>query len=444
MLPLQVCCEQLWLPLEKFPCTSPVAMLVCASGDMTTKRKAAPYSPEKLPAAKRKQPEKLNVDDHLFATDAIAVEKTGPTNGMPVIRRIASLNAEVALSLMISESCEGSSPPLSPSEAFAALCDVEEGLDLPSESSALSEWGASDSQVTYKVHSPCVVAVDKNDEPVSSLQLQLSSSDDSAASSISGSDTEEEDTPCSRTEPCAAMTIGAWKKPRVEVVDCKRSITCVKRPQVKSTTKSSTVQSTDVYVKRLASLNARACVAAYLEPERITKRPRSGPLSNSVLSLSPAHEASPVSCDGDIQVTESDGNTEGVQFVESKTFSDGKTKKEVQVDAEPPVSEQFGVISSAHDFGVVLKLLSTQQQQGSQSDLEEVPAFNTLGLLYDGRTIHPSYPVFLNSEGESLSQIIPVIVPSIEGRLAHYVNTAREQQRQLSVQPKAMKVESQT
>lgn len=426
--------------LEKFSCITAVAMLVCASGDMTTKRKAAPYSPEKLPAAKRKQPGRLNVGDGPFADEAMSVEKTGPTNGMPVVRRIASLNAEVALSLMISESCEGSSPPLSPSEAFAALCDVEKGLDIPSESSALPEWEASDSQLTCEVQSSCVMAPDKDDEQVGSLQLQLSSSDDSAASSISGSDTEGEDTPCSRTEPCIPMTMGAWKKPRIEVVDCKRSIVCVKNTQVKPTTKRSIEQGTDVYVKRLASLNARARVAAYLEPERVTKRPRLSPLPNSVQSLSPAHEASPVSCDGDIQVTESHENSEGVEFVESKPFSDGNMKKEVQVDEEPPVSEQFGVISSAHDFGVVLKLLSTQQQQGSQSNLEEVATFNTIGLLYDGRTVHPNYPVFLNSEGESQSRIIPVILPAVEERLTHYVNKAREQQRQLPVQPRAVKV----
>ena len=422
-------------------------MLVCTPGAMNAKRKAAPYIADELPLAKRKQPAEIHQRGEACA-EKVALEKASATNGMPVVRRLASLNAEVALSLMISESCDSVSPPLSPSEAFVALCSIQSHSNTAFNSSSehsssptLPEKSASES--THRVDS---AGVNDHEELVDAMQLQLSdSSEVSVASSVSGSDTEGElDAPsCSRTKPCL-IEIGSWKKPRIEVVDCKRAISRVKRQDVKP----SPVLPSGGYVRRLASLNARACVAAYLEPERSTRRPKSKLVSAApgpVLSQPAVCQPFPAASHGDDSSHQVDEQAESLE-----SFSDveDETKKEEQLSALiASECKQVGVISTAHDMNVVLNLMSTQkhsqEEHGYEIDLEKSEdgdTFNTIGLLYDGGTVHPRYPVFLDREGELPSRIIPVMVPAGEESLALYINRSREQQRQHSVRPRAIKV----
>ena len=82
---------------------------------------------------------------------------------------------------------------------------------------------------------------------------------------------------------------------------------------------------------------------------------------------------------------------------------------------------------------------STSEDKASDNDLEEA-SFNTLGLLYNGDTVHPHACIFLTNDWTVPERIIPVVVPAKPESLQRAMKRAKEQHRQSRKKLKAVKV----
>ena len=150
------------------------------------------------------------------------------------------------------------------------------------------------------------------------------------------------------------------------------------------------------YVHRMASLNARACVAAFLQPER---------------------RASP-------KLTRHNGHNKPGAKRSSKSES-SKLSLLSKVDASKSKAVVLN-LSAIENAIPVIKLETNGleipacavivQDPNGHYDEESKEPYNKMGLLYNGDTVHPHTQVFLtqssNHELELPSRIVPVLVPS--------------------------------
>lgn len=385
-------------------------MLVCSAPVMNPKRKATKY-PEGIPGAKIKknlwgcERELGNVD----LNHSGAKSMSGKGNPDKNVRRVASLNAQLALHFLLSDS-----PPSSPAKS-ESLVPVH-----------------GESSLTYSLSnhhsSHCLEDCEGPSPDLYSATLNAATNGHIRAISRKPSESSE-DCPMSppsdtRLEGCSSR-LGSPKlmEPTVDLVDCKKkvpSLTMKLAPQVSSPSPLTRVDSSG-YVKRMASLNARACVAALIEPERRylkakvpgSSKPKEEQRSRSS-SLSEEHIAPP-------------GVTEMIAVVDHpiKTLmNDGMNVCEPSQTENQPCD----VVCS-----------STAEDKSSDNDLEEA-SFNTLGLLYNGGTVHPHACIFLTNDWTVPERILPVVVPAKPESLQRAMKRAKEQHRQSRKKLKAVKV----
>lgn len=144
---------------------------------------------------------------------------------------------------------------------------------------------------------------------------------------------------------------------------------------VKSILKPPPTISNPGYVRRMASLNARACVSAILESNR--SNPKSQKRDLAVVSKKPSTSLKP-----------------------SRASLEEKSEK----------------ASSSVETWTALQYVCLNLDPGNSRDITEEPAnYNTLGLLHNGSSVHPLKCRVFYSNNRTLSLprfIVPTLVPS--------------------------------
>lgn len=199
------------------------------------------------------------------------------------------------------------------------------------------------------------------------------------------------------------------------------------------------------YMRRMASLNASACVTAMIEPE---KRCKSTPTSQLTRrrsgSSSSVNTSMPFQRDANRSMSLSSSNTDPSSPVRSSSGSLISPLKDSPTLLKPSSpflpakvyynnggmspsssSSDFENLENAPQVYDQLLALATLSSPGYH---DEAP-FNTLGLLYNGDTIHPHARVFYVSDRELTlpSKIIPKVVPSRATYVGAAIATASEQ-----------------
>ena len=415
------------------------AMLVCIPDVMSHKRKAISL-PEGIANSKRRH---LNHETTICVEHKASLTLPPPQrkkmNGAHVnspIRRQASLNAQIALQLLLDES-----PPTSP-------VPVENGAYLVS-----SDPSFSTEIVPGPIPEPAVIHVtpEPTPEPDENYQTTVAATTalnmahcaalddatlncgvvlDSPPASTTSSDGDIKEVCERQLSYPASLRLTKLKKPVINVVDCKNVVLSNrKKPATPMNTCKPSVQvDSSGFVKRMASLNARARVTALIEPEKKYARqkphhelqqkgthdPPVGLKSESVLQKSAPHHLH----NSEIQLCRSTGGAA------------------VAIKSPPPEAYHSDASIS------VIPHTGTVVPDGAQEGNAEVVAFNSLGLLYNGSTVHPDTRVFLTSKGMLPARIIPIVVPPKANslHLMEYVQNAREQHKGKARKPRAQKV----
>ena len=382
-------------------------MLMCSTHVMDHKRKAAHF-PEGIPAVKkmREVEEKLSDTDCNYISEKMAQPRTNGTPG-DHIRRVASLNAQLALHFLLSES-----PPSSPARSGGNLVPGHGESSLVDHSVCIS------SEPPYPDVCSSTLEAVPNMHNGTAKRKPSESSEDCPMSPLSDIKLEGR-----------SPRVGSPKlmEPTVNLVDCKRKVTSLTKrlPPPSTISHSSTKIDSSGYVKRMASLNARACVAVLMENERRYLKPKlmgslekemqqrsvsnSPPLREPEECISPQSPASPVV---------------DTLHHPSEVMTDG--------DGLSDLSETGVPENQSNDA-------NCRPSKSSDQDLEEA-SFNTLGLLYNGDTVHPHACIFLSSDWKIPERIIPVVVPAKADMLSSTIKLAREQHRQNRKKFKQVKV----
>ncbi len=178
------------------------------------------------------------------------------------VRRKASLDAEVSLRLLLDADLPSGSDPAATSLLNKPVCvssstyphpdDMTSPLDRDDENMASHGNGLS-------------LDTFPHDKSSDQHRKESLSSTESPLSPLSSLDSDLDD--CSSPKP--SVPYHKLKDPVISLVDCK------KRTKRAAKTMSFGIVDSSGYVKRMASLNARACVAALMRPEpKVSYRPR--------------------------------------------------------------------------------------------------------------------------------------------------------------------------
>ena len=185
------------------------------------------------------------------------------------------------------------------------------------------------------------------------------------------------------------------------------------------------------YVRRIASLNARACVSAMMEPtrhRRSTKRKAvpsetpQVPTSEIILNSStanPEHSSpgrSPVPHQG----------------VVTRSRQNSAEKDEIS-DTSPSVSKEYVLLCASPNTLTACGII-----QGSVCS--ELSPINAEGLLWNGGTIHPQSRVYLTPEGTVPQLIVPPVCPTRPNRVLETIALAKTLQPGRGRKQKAKKV----
>ena len=170
----------------------------------------------------------------------------------------------------------------------------------------------------------------------------------------------------------------------------------------------SDVVHTDNYVRRMASLNASACVTAMMESE---KRTFSKAIRNPEASLKTSYRQSisksPSSAESDKEGVFTFGET---AITGAAGYQRSPTPSSCSSMSSDSQSLSYSDLEMPEPqlVGTILDLLA---QQSSSDD--DIP-YNCLGLLYNGDTIYPTARVFFNSDTDLTLpyKIIPRVFPS--------------------------------
>lgn len=177
------------------------------------------------------------------------------------------------------------------------------------------------------------------------------------------------------------------------------------------------------YIRRMASLNASACVTALIEPEKKV-RPH---LSNSPSYMSKDGKESRKSW----SLSSSEDLTPAVPVERMK---DHQRVKDLSLSpagfygSSASSSEADTSKDSDEIVPHVLMALASSLARNSTCDLDEIPC-NKLGLLYNGDTIHPAARVFYNSDVDLTlpERIISRVVPSRDKFVSSAIQEALSQ-----------------
>ena len=354
------------------------------------------------------QPKKLKQDKTGCPVTAKNIVCPSTFGIMGPIRRVASLNAELAVHLLLNDS-----PPPSPMGAGLTSnghvksnhVTARHGNSLPK---SLQNGHDTIPLALLTSHTGSVVGQARklSDSSVEAVMTPLSSL---------SSDSEESPTPTVRS-PQPKL-----KEPVISLVDCKK--------MVKSETTKDLVKKvrprpvppfvdTGGYVKRMASLNARARVTALIEPERRvmkTSQPNLHPLVKKALKSPPPPTAQ--------------------QEIKGKISLPCGECIKMKVDAVQPKGRSVA-------SGVTHKLPahSIEKEEKNIDDELDTTSYSTLGLLYNGDTIHPSARFMLTNERTLPKPMLPIVVPVCSLTLGETIMRARMQHKRKSSKPKAQKV----
>lgn len=168
------------------------------------------------------------------------------------------------------------------------------------------------------------------------------------------------------------------------------------------------------YMRRMASLNASACVSALMEPEKRT-RPHKNILGKSQTQLRQQPRKSwSLSSSDDLSL----GMPSPIMDLEhtgaaNMSLSPVRSLRSSSSSSEANTSKDSDDILGATEPHEVYTLLALATLASAVNyDLDDIP-YNKLGLLYNGDTIHPAARVFYNSDTDLTlpDRIIPTVVP---------------------------------
>lgn len=161
------------------------------------------------------------------------------------------------------------------------------------------------------------------------------------------------------------------------------------------------------YVRRLASLNASACVSAMMEPEKKVRAHKN--VSNNDLKHYPVRSGSESSDGSFTSPTISILKEEGISKGEILN-SPAKSCSSSSLASSPGIGFSKEIFDDSEPQVYTLLALASIAASCQSEDIQ----YNTLGLLYNGDTIHPNARLFYASDVDlSLPRrIIPTIVPS--------------------------------
>lgn len=196
-------------------------------------------------------------------------------------------------------------------------------------------------------------------------------------------------------------------------------------PVVRSNTKKPRSSSQPAYIKRIAAVNARACVHAIMGYEYLTKKreielrnvlniPRSSPSTDdSVLGKRPASQQPGNSNQNNSKKKEnlkspSTGRkqTASVPIMQSGSAvgSAGSSQGSSSLQVSNEVSDDGESVSSSNG--------DHEESSGYYSfESDQQSSYNCLGLLYNSDTLHTKAFIYLTTEGQLPSLLIPPIIP---------------------------------
>ena len=183
------------------------------------------------------------------------------------------------------------------------------------------------------------------------------------------------------------------------------------------------------YVKRMASLNARACVSVLMES---TRRPSKAKqiVSHEVTTIKDNDDVPKPSCPHVSSPTHPpfilrekiSGGQSSVVRVDGTSCGFSDHKKYVVACASPTTLQRYGIIHTTE----------------STAESEDVP-YNTEGLLWNGDTLHPQSRVYLCADGSVPQRIVPPVRPATMASVQKVVYKAKKQH-QKNRKKKAVKV----
>ena len=168
------------------------------------------------------------------------------------------------------------------------------------------------------------------------------------------------------------------------------------------------------YVHRMANLNAKACVAAYLEPDK--KAPSRRRRRGNRWCKNTTKSKSKLKCRSDESAMLDTSSKQVVLNIEEPT-SNPVILNVNGVENVIPVITFSGI--KMPPCAVVVDGLDDQQNDGQVS-------YNTMGLLHNGDTLHPHARVFLEGSHELHlpSRIVPTLVPARQSTVKRAVKKA--------------------
>lgn len=189
------------------------------------------------------------------------------------------------------------------------------------------------------------------------------------------------------------------------------------------------------YMRRMASLNASACVSAMMEPEKKFK-----PHKYSAMYCSSSNSRAPIGQDLGMALLGSSASlatnsAHGSRVVGPSghySSSPGRQNKSStssisssEADTSKDSDEILDMSSATNPQVYTLLALASLAASRQESQLDLVP-FNKLGLLYSGGTLHPNSRVFFTSDTELTlpDRIIPKVVPSRDGFVKAAIGSA--------------------
>ncbi len=189
--------------------------------------------------------------------------------------------------------------------------------------------------------------------------------------------------------------------------------------------------------KRMASLNASACVSAMME-----SRARPQKTKDSQNHSKKKTKAPPSKSPKDVPIAAKVTKTS--QFEHSELLEPQEPCKTYDAIMAAPTleGEGYGAVSSTAGLRIPKCLLIVTQQHSDPKEKVEFDAtkFNNQGLLYNGGTIHPQTRFFLTSEGQVPSRILPFLVPARSEALKDAMSLASQQDKFHPKKPQAGKV----
>ena len=199
----------------------------------------------------------------------------------------------------------------------------------------------------------------------------------------------------------------------VPVVECKKASVAVKAKKPAPPQQQSSLNG---YVRRMASLNARACVSAMMEPLRRPSKPKT---VSSSASMPTSQAAKFPSSDQSVNAPTPRRVSPRISPVPvpvpdiatpSRQSSEEREQEITCSSPAAPTSNKKYV--AACELQETLAENSDTQNSDTGSEDSEVDPFNAEGLLWNGDTLHPQSRVYLTPDGVMPRLIISPVRPT--------------------------------